>query len=318
VKCILVYCLFALIGWLWTTSEAFADEERLIAVIISTSQPRYQDIHSIFVELSKDFCSEHCQIYVQNPNADVMSLRNSVRKAVALSADLIVTYGPAASLAAKAESPKSPVLFVDVYDPVGLGLVSGKSLTGHNMTGIRGDAPVQALFKYFTETIPVDKLVVLYDEDCPESLLQRAVLEESAKKKGVEIVSLSGTGIRGQVFPFQSIPGDADGIFLATSEFTWLHLNDILSFAEERSLPVVSEFAGGAEEGIFMVLETSVEEQGEKLAEMAGQVLSGTKINEITMYKPHRVSFIVNLKVAKKLDISVPFQTLSVASRVVR
>jgi ABC-type uncharacterized transport system substrate-binding protein len=51
---------------------------------------------------------------------------------------------------------------------------------------------------------------------------------------------------------------------------------------------------------------------------MAEAFLAGKKVEEIPMSKPRKVEFIVNLKVAKRYDINVPFQTLSVASRVVR
>jgi len=67
-----------------------------------------------------------------------------------------------------------------------------------------------------------------------------------------------------------------------------------------------------------MVLETSSVEQGEKLAEMAGQVLSGKAIKDMPMHVPRNVAFVVNLKTAKEYGIQVSFQTLSVASRVVR
>lgn len=311
-------CLLLLVVWLGIAPEPCNAEERLIAVIMANSQPRYQEIHAAFVKSSQGVCADNCRIYVQTPNADIMSLRNGVRKAVALGADLIVTYGPAASLAAKAEALKKPVLFVDVYDPVALELVSAKHQTGRNMTGIRGDAPVQTLFKYFLEATQARKLVVLYDINSPEGTLQKLALEESGKKKGVEIISLSVEGAKDHLTPLQSLPSDIDGIFLANSEHDGSQLSEVLAFARERRLPVITQRPGGADMGAFMALETSADEQGEKLAEMAGKVLSGTATDELTMYKPRQIAFVVNLKVAKELDLSVPFQTLSVTSRVVR
>ena len=70
--------------------------------------------------------------------------------------------------------------------------------------------------------------------------------------------------------------------------------------------------------GAFMVLETSSVEQGEKLAQFAGQILSGEKTDDLPMYLPHQVAFVVNLKVAKQYGLQIPFQTLSVTSRVIR
>ena len=313
-----ILTLFLVSAWLVTSSSAFAAEERLIAVVLANSQQRYQDIHAVFVENSQSFCGDSCKIYVQTPNADIMSLRNSVRKAVALDADLIVTYGPSASLAAKAESPKVPTLFADVYNPEQLELVSAKSQTGRNMTGVRGDAPIQALFKYFIETIKPRKLAVLYDAKSPEGLLQKVALEYSGSKKNVTIVPLAIEGSHDHITPLNDLPEDVDSLFLANSEHTQSQLIQVLEFASSRQLPVITQRAGAAEAGAFMVLETSAVEQGEMLAEMAGQLFSGKKVSDMPVYKPHHVAFVVNLKVAKEYGIQVPFQTLSLASRVVR
>ncbi len=316
-KHFLVLSIILLNGWLGIPSAAIAVEERLIAVVVANSHPRYQDIHAVFVENAQSFCADSCKIYVQTPNADVMSLRNSVRKAVALGAELIVTYGPSASLAAQAESPPMPTLFADVYDPVQLGLVSAKTQTGRNMTGIRGDAPIQALFKYFVETTKLKKLAVLYDTNSQEGRLQMAVLEESGKKRGITIIALAAESTKDHLSLLKTLPDETEGLFLTNSEHDGEHIGQVLEFANSQQLPVVTQHAGAAEAGAFMVLETSAEEQGEKLAEMAGLVLSGTAIKDLPVRKPHDVAFVVNLKVAKEYGINVPFQTLSVTSRVV-
>ena len=91
-KHLFILSIILLNGLLGFPSMAVAAEERLIAVVMANSNPRYQDIHTVFVENAQSFCANSCKIYVQTPNADVMSLRNSIRKAVALGAELIVTY----------------------------------------------------------------------------------------------------------------------------------------------------------------------------------------------------------------------------------
>jgi len=317
-KGFLILSIILLSGWLGCPTAVVSAESRLIAVVMANTHQRYQDIHAVFVENAQSFCGDSCKIYVQTPNDDIMSLRNSVRKAVALGADLILTYGPSASLAAKAESPPMPTLFADVYDPVQLGLVSAKSQTGRNMTGIRGDAPVQALFKYFNEATKPKTLAVLYDTDSLEGNLQKSALEESCRKRGVTIIPLAVTDPKDHMTPLLALSDDAEGLFLANSEHVESHLDKIMAFASDRHLPVITQRSGSAEIGAFMVLETSSVEQGEKLAEMAGQVLSGKAIKDMPMHVPRNVAFVVNLKTAKEYGIQVSFQTLSVASRVVR
>jgi len=314
------FLLFALMIGLcgfWGPAKAAA-EERLVAVIMTNSQPRYHDIHSVFVKNSGNFCGEGCRIYVQTPNADILSLRNSVRKAIALGAELIVAYGPLATIAAQAEVPPVPTLFADVYDPVGLEIVSANTKTGRNMTGIRGDAPVQGLFKYFTDTVKVRKLGILYDIHSPEALLQKRTLEESSKRKGIVVFSAGVDDSHNYLAPLGTLPDDVDGVFVASSEHYESQLDYVLGYTNARKIPVFTQLAGAADNGAFMVLETSTLEQGEKLAEMARQVLSGQDVNQIPMHKPHSISFVINLKVAKGFGLKVPIQMLSVASRVVR
>jgi putative ABC transport system substrate-binding protein len=318
VKRFIVVGLLLISGWLLDSSEAFALEKRLIAVIMANSQPRYQAIQAVFEEKIQSACESDCRIYVQTPNADTMSLRNSVRKAVALGAELIVTYGPAASLAALAETPSIPTVFADVYDPIGLDLVSADKKTGRNMTGVRGDAPIQALLKYFFEATQAESLAVLYDVESPEANLQKIVLEKQGQKKGVTVTLLPVVNPKDHAGPLQALPEHVDGLFLASSEHTESHLAHVIKFADELQIPVITQRAGAAAAGAFMVLETSAVEQGEKVAEMAKAVLAGKSTEDIPMQRPHKVEFVVNLKVAKRYSLTVPFKTLSVASRIVR
>jgi putative ABC transport system substrate-binding protein len=304
--------------WLLIAPEALALEERLIAVIMTDSHPRYQDVHSAFAEALQPACGSDCRIYVQTPNADTMSLRNSVRKAVALGAELIITYGPSATLAAQSESLSTTTLFADVYDPVALNLVSADKMTGHNMTGVRGDAPLQALLKYFLEATKANSIAVLYDDASPEANLQRIILQDHGAKRGADVMLLPVVDLKDHDAALQSMPEGVDGLFLANSEHSEAYLERVIGFADERQIPVFTQRAGAAEVGAFMVLQTSAVEQGEKVAEMAEAILAGKKVEEIKMYKPRKVEFVVNLKVANRYNINIPFQTLSVASRVVR
>ena len=98
-----------------------AADQCLISVIKPGNLSHLDLLHQKFSE--QLLAASPCRIYLQSPNADDMSLRNSVRKAVAVGSDLIVTYGAAATLAAKFESDPVPVLFADVYETASLQMV---------------------------------------------------------------------------------------------------------------------------------------------------------------------------------------------------
>lgn len=318
-KRILLLCLLFKIGHFAVLGDALAlvSSEHFVAVIMAQGSQRQNEIHSLFNQLSKNFCKEDCQIYLQSPNADTMSLRNSVRKAEALQADVLVTFGSNATLAAQSERPLMPVVFVDVYDPVGLGLVSKKTSTGRNMTGIRGDAPLQGLIKFFTDTIPTRKLAVFYDQNCPKSLHQKEILEATGEKRGIEIVSvdvndLNSTGSN-KIAQFEKV----DGIFAACGEYGNSQIMQILNFAKTNKIPVISQDYQSAQKGAFMSLESSIQEQAEVLSDMVGKILTGSPETPRPMFTPHDVSFVVNMNVAKDLGIIVPIQTLSMATQII-
>ncbi len=144
------------------------------------------------------------------------------------------------------------------------------------------------------------------------------MLKESGKKRGIEIQPLVISDPKDHIQPLKKLAADTGGIFLANSEHSESHLDHVLEYVTSKHVPAITQRAGAAEAGAFMVLETSAMEQGEKLAEMAKQVLDGTKTSDIPMYKPRNVSFVVNLKTARQYNIDIPIQTLSVASRVIR
>jgi putative ABC transport system substrate-binding protein len=183
---------------------------------------------------------------------------------------------------------------------------------------VRGDAPVQALLKYFTEVTGADNLAVFFDVSSPEGVLQKDTLIESGQRKGVVVTPIGMGNTKDHINLLQRLPADVDGLFLASSEHAGSRLKEVLALVSSRHLPVITQRAGAAELGAFMVLETSVVEQGEQLAEMAGSLLSGTKVKSLPMYKPRDVAFVINMKVAKEYGINVPLQVLSLASRVVR
>lgn len=300
------------------TAPAVAAEEPLIAVILPNDLPRYWQIQTAFLPALQSACGTGCRVYVQTPNADRLSLRNSVRKAVALDARLIVTYGTAATSAARSENPGLPILFADVPDPEALTYDNNKSLVGNNMTGVRGDAPLPALLSFFLEATKAGSLAILYEKDSVEGSYQRNTLLQVAKRRNVAVMELVLDDDDDIVTRLKSLPSHIDGLYLAHGERLSRQLQDVIATMKQQKIPVISQIPGSAELGAFMSLETDAAEQGEKLAVLAGQMLRSKKAQPPAIIKPRQVAFVVNLKAAHALHLQVPLQTLAAATRIVR
>ena len=88
--------------------------------------------------------------------------------------------------------------------------------------------------------------------------------------------------------------------------------------AGEHKIPVISQMPGAAQKGAVLSMEADPAEQGQMAAEYAARILAGQKASRIPVATPKRVDLIVNLKVAKTLDLQVPFPVLSAATRVLK
>src|SRR5512133_1247946 len=117
----LVKFLLLLLASVVAFSGSVAAEQQFVAAVITGDLQRYRDAHEAFIKILRvgGMTEEKVRVHVQVPNPDPMSWANSVRKAVGGGADLIITYGAPVTLVAKKEAKGVPVLFADVYDPVG-------------------------------------------------------------------------------------------------------------------------------------------------------------------------------------------------------
>ena len=309
----------------------------LVAVILPRDNARFQLIHAAFLERFNTITtiSGKPRLYVQSPNSDLMSLRNSVRKANALGADIVVVYGTRAAMAAKQEDFTEPLIFADVFEPVAMGLVPSLNRGGNLITGVSGYAPVQTLFKVLQETVGTVHLGVPVESKSPDGKIQLEVLTKAACRRAGPVSEAGRQKSSGELCWLEVVPTDmkspagaTKGLKAATGKIDAVYLSDllpsdlyaaeILDYAAQAGLPVISQLPGTAELGAFLTLEADPEEQGQLLGEIAYRLIEGALPEDIPLMIPKRVSLIVNLAVAKKIGIQVPFTVLNQTTRVVR
>jgi putative ABC transport system substrate-binding protein len=320
-KHVVLTLLLAMVLVAWGSSvPAAAADNSFIAVIITGDLARYRQAHDAFVQKLKEagFDDQKVKIYVQMPNPDTMSWINSIRKAVGVGADVIVTYGAPATLSAKRESRGIPVIFADVYDPVGLGLVREVGIPTKNIAGISGKTPMETLLKTFREISPAKTLGVLYSSIDEGAIMQLRKIESLAQKVDISIVVMDVISPKNIGTALLALAGRIDSLFVTDSAVLALGIKEIVTFAGEQQWPIASQIPTLCDQGALITLEADPSEQGEVAAGLLASLLSGTPTTEMTLHTPRKVNLVINLKVARSLNLRVPFQALSVATRVVR
>lgn len=301
-------------------APAVAAEKTFVAVIITGDLERYRLAHDVFVQRLKDegLDDQKLQIYVQTPNPDTMSWVNSIRKAVGVGADVIVTYGAPATLSAKRESRGIPVIFADVYDPIGLNLVREIGVPTKNIAGVSGKTPMETLIKTFREISPAKTMGVLYSSIDEGSILQLRKLEDLAKKTNITLIPRDVVSPKEIGAALQELAGRVESLFVTDSAVLALKIKEIVPFAAQQQWPVISQIPTLCDLGAMITLEADPIEQGEVAAGLLTSLLSGTPTTDMELHTPRKVNLVINLKVARSLNLKVPFQALSVATRVVR
>jgi putative tryptophan/tyrosine transport system substrate-binding protein len=314
--------LFFLLSWCFggpggTPAQA---GEPFIAVVITGDLPRYKEAHAVFVETLRagGLTEDNVTIYVQTPNPDPLSWINSIRKAVGVGADLIVAYGAPAALAAKKEARNVPVLFADVYDPAALGIVKNLVAPGGEITGVSGKTPLETLVKAYGEILPARNMGVLFSSDDQGSVLQVEHLELLAGNRGFKVLKRDVKRADGVSQALGTLNGQIDCLFITESALLNLRMDEILNSSAQNKLPILSQTPGLSDRGALITLEADPSEQGQLLGGYALKILSGSKAHDLPVFTPKKVSLVINLKVAEKFGFKVPFQALSMATRVIR
>lgn len=295
-------------------------EQQFVAAVITGDLQRYHGAHDAFIKILRagGMSEDKVKVYVQNPNPDPMSWANSIRKAVGGGADLIITYGAPVTLVAKKEAKGIPLLFADVYDPVALGIVKDLAVTGGEISGIASTTPVETLAHTLVDIQAPKAILALYSSSEQGSLLQARRMEEQGKKLGFTVIKADVKSREAARQAIAEVSGKADAVYITESILLCQALKDLITTAKENHLPVLTQIPDSGDKGALLTLEADPMEQGQLLAVHALQVLGGQKIFTLPVRTPKKVSLVVNMRVAEELGIKIPFQALSLATRVIK
>ncbi len=296
-------------------------KDKFVAVIITGDLLRYKQANEAFMKIlaAGGLTKDKVEVYVQTPNPDAVSWANSIRKAVGVGADLIITYGAPATLVAKKEARSLPILFADVYDPVGLGIVKDLNVPGGDISGVSNKTPVETLLKAFSEICPGKTIGALYSEADAGAVLQLADMEKAAGTFGVKVLRKSVANAKDVGAAANELAGKSGSLFVADSAILQQKLPEIMDAANQHRIPVISQIPGLGDLGGLITLEADPSEQGQLVGVHTLQILvGGQKALSLPVRTPKKVALIINFKVAKELGLTVPFDTLGVATRVIK
>ena len=315
-----IYCYLLLLLLMVAAVPSHA-ARKLVAAVLTSDLPRYREAHKAFTRAlaQKGYDQSNIEIITQSPNPDPISWANTIRKFNAIGADIIITYGAPVTLAAMREADNTPIVFVDVYGPVETGITRSMSLPGGNVTGISSKVPMVTLIKTAQEVKPIRNLGVLYNSREIGSVVQLKEIKRVAAQMGFAVVEMnvSSTTMLDNALG-SLLSSHVDWVYLSESTPVNRSFEKIVRRANEYKIPIMSHIPDAAEKGALIALEINSLEQGQLAGDYAVKILAGKKPAHMPISTPKKIDLIVNLKVARSLDLHVPIQVLNVTTRVLK
>jgi len=246
----------------------------------------------------------------------------------ALAADLLqyrpvviaANYLPAA-LAAKAATQTIPIVFPSGSDPIRAGLVSSINRPTANVTGIApmftllGTKNLELLHELVPKLTVIGGLVNLTN---PNAEHQVKDLQEAARALGLEIIILAGGNEREIDSSFDGLAQRQIGALVVTADgFLFSRQDQIIALAARYSMPTMYPTSQFVAAGGLMSYGANLRDAFRQTGAYVGQILKGAKPADLPVLEPTKVEFVINLKTAKALDLTVPPNLIAIADEVI-
>ena len=213
-----------------------------------------------------------------------------------------------------------PIVFTQVGDPVRLGLVESIARPGGNVTGIadlRAELTAKRL-ELFKETVPpLRRVLVTYDPRKPEEQEAVTVARSAASRLGLTLLERPITApLEIEAALAKLREGGQDGILIVQAGTNLNIPGRSLEVATSNKIPTMYPASFWTKFGALVSYGADQYLQGRQAARLAFKILTGTAPREIPVELPDRIEFIINLKTAKRLGLTVPRPMVLRADRV--
>ena len=247
--------------------------------------------------------------------------RALAQELVALQPDMIIAGGGPAAFAIWQAARSIPVVFVQVVDPVALGIVASLARPGGNLTGFTHfeSAIVGKWLEGLKEIAPgMGRAAVVFDSDNPASAVYLHAIETVPASFGVQLIP---TGVRdaGEIERaidlFAREPNG--GLIVLPGPATIEHRELIITLAARNKLPAVYYRRLYVTDGGLMSYGVDLPEMYRRSASYVDRVLKGISPTDLPVQAPTKFELVINLKTAKALGLDVPLHLQQRADEVI-
>jgi putative ABC transport system substrate-binding protein len=239
---------------------------------------------------------------------------------VRLKVNVIIAPITPVALAAKQATSVIPIVFALIGDPIGTGLVASLARPGGNVTGVSNQSNDLAgkRLQLLGEIVPgLRRLAILANVNNSASVLEMAEARKAGQTLGLEVVSLEIRRTEDIAAVLERLKDRIDALYVPPDALLFLNRVRINALALSAKVPTVYSPREYVEAGGFMSYGPNYPDQFRRAADYADKILRGAKPADLPVEQPTKFDFVINLKTAKTLGLTVPPTLLTRADEVI-
>jgi len=241
---------------------------------------------------------------------------------VRLKVDVIVTTGPTVTRAVKEATVTIPIVMTSDNDPVGNGFVASLARPGGNVTGLSNLARELSgkRLELLKEIVPrLSRVAVLGTSTSPGNAQNLKEMELAAGALAVKLQYLDVLAPKDIETAFGAVrKGRTEAIHVLDSPVFGPQRTQIVGLAVKSGLPAIYHRSGFVEAGGLMSYGVIFTDMDRRAATYVDKILKGAKPADLPVEQPTKFEFVINLKAAKQIGLTIPPNVLARADQVIR
>ncbi len=253
--------------------------------------------------------------------ADAGRIQAAASELIELRPSVILTAGTPATMVVRSKTKVIPIVFTQVDDPVGAGLVPSLARPGENVTGFTPfELSIGPKMLEVLKTIAprISRALFVMSPDSTFHSRSAQALEAVAPSLGVQFKSAAARDISTLERGIRGFAEQADsGLIVPSYTLANVHRDRIIALANDHRMPAIYAFRHYVEAGGLVSYGIDPAEQFRDAASYVDRILKGEKPADLPIQAPSRFEMVINRKTARTLGLEIPPKFLFTADEVI-
>jgi putative ABC transport system substrate-binding protein len=261
-------------------------------------------------------------LHVHDTHGDLRAVEAAARTLEAQKVDLIYSWSTSVSLAVAQATQKVPIVFYAGTDPVAAGLVGNFRKPGGRVTGVHGwttdlTAKRLALLK---EMVPrLRRVVAFYNPENPAAQQALKLARDAARHLKVSLVEHRVASVEELRAGLHALPaGEVDAYFHVSDAMVTSQTPLVLEATTAKRLPTMFQDRQSVVQGGLASYGVDYYTVGRLSAKQVRRILLGADPGDLPIEQIERIPFVINLKTAKALGLTIPPSVLARADEIIQ